>query len=69
MRFSIHLKHLKEFYSRVSRLSGTRYPASVNANPKFHNFSGISLDIEMWCGLWALEWVWQHGYLFLESVC
>jgi len=34
-----------ECYSRVSRLSDTRYSASVHANAKFHNFSVISIDI------------------------
>jgi len=30
--------------SQVPRLSDTRYSASGNANAKFHNFSGISID-------------------------
>jgi len=43
---NFEFKHNKrEYYSRIPRLSDTRYSASVNANTKFHNFSGISIDI------------------------
>jgi len=48
-KFVIPQKKIKinkiEYYSRIPRLSDTRYSASVNANTKFHNFSGISIDI------------------------
>jgi len=38
-------KNKRVCYSRVTLLSDTPYSASVSAKAKFHNFSGISIDI------------------------
>jgi len=39
------MKNKRDCYSQFSRISQTRYSASEMESPKFHNFSGISIDI------------------------